>query len=92
MTYSLGKRPKQQPIKCQGCERDHVYKDSPHKGDRMRTIYNMLKDNTLEYMSRSVPRIYVGLDNKQTYYHSHIIEVESNIDNQSMAIMIYFGS
>jgi hypothetical protein len=41
MTDSLGKRPRQHPIKCWGCEGDHLYKDCPHKGDRMRTMHNI---------------------------------------------------
>jgi hypothetical protein len=30
MIDSLGKRPRQHPIKCWGCEGDHMYKDCPH--------------------------------------------------------------
>jgi hypothetical protein len=35
MIESLGKRPRQQPIKCWGCEGDHMYKDCPRRGDKM---------------------------------------------------------
>ena len=35
-----------------------------------------------------MPRIYVALDNKQAEYQSPMIEVESKIDNQPIAILI----
>jgi hypothetical protein len=41
MIDSLGKRPIQQPIKCWGYKRDHMYKHCPHKGDIMRIVHNL---------------------------------------------------
>jgi hypothetical protein len=77
----LGKRPRQQPIKCWGCEGDHVYKDFPDKGDGMRTMHNIQEANTLVHMGKNMPLIYASLDNRQENYQSHMIEVESKIDN-----------
>jgi hypothetical protein len=37
---SFGKRPRQQLVRCWGCEGNHLYRDCPHKGERMRTIHN----------------------------------------------------
>jgi hypothetical protein len=34
---SFGKRPRKQPVQCWGCEGNHLYRDFPHKGERMRT-------------------------------------------------------
>jgi hypothetical protein len=65
MTYSLRKRLRQQPIKCCGCEGDHMYKYFPHKGDMMRIVHNIQEANIVEYMGRSMPRIYETLDNRQ---------------------------
>jgi hypothetical protein len=42
----------------------------------------------VEYMGRSMPRIYAALDNKQAKYHSHMIEVEGKIDNHPIVILI----
>jgi hypothetical protein len=42
-------------------------------------------------MGRNVPRIYVALDNKQAEYHSHMIEVEGMINNQTIVILIDSG-
>jgi hypothetical protein len=41
MLDSLGKIPRQQPIKCLGCDGDRMYKDFSHKGERMRSIPNI---------------------------------------------------
>jgi hypothetical protein len=68
MTDSLGKMPRQQPIKCWGCEGDHMYKDCPHKGDKMRIVDNLQEVDTMEDMGRSMPIIYATLDNIQTNY------------------------
>jgi predicted aspartyl protease len=92
MTDSLGKRPRQQPIKCWGCEGDHMYKYCPHKGDRMRTVHNIQEVDTVEDMGRSMPRIYAALDNRQADYQSHMIEVEGKIDNHPIAILIDSGA
>jgi hypothetical protein len=92
MTDPLGKRPRQQPIKCSGCEGDHVYKDCPHKGDRMRNVHNIQEAATVEDMGRSVPRIYAVMDNRQVDYQSHMIEVEGKINNQPITILIDSGT
>jgi hypothetical protein len=39
MINSLGKFPRQYPIKCWGCEGDEKYKDCTHKGDNMQVDY-----------------------------------------------------
>jgi len=38
---SLEKRPRPKPIKCWGCEGDHLYKDCPYKGDKMGIMHNI---------------------------------------------------
>jgi hypothetical protein len=43
-------------------------------------------------MGRNVPRIYESLDNKQVKYHSHMIEVEGMINNQTIYILIDSGA
>jgi hypothetical protein len=77
-----------QPIKCWGFEGDHMYKEYPHKEDKMRIVQNLKKSYTMEDMRKNVLRIYVSLDNRHTYYQSHIIEVEVKIDNQPITTLI----
>jgi hypothetical protein len=64
-----------------------MHKYCPHKGDRMRIVHNLQEVDRVEDMGRSVPRIYVTLENKQENYQSHLIEVEGKIDNHSIVIL-----
>jgi hypothetical protein len=92
MTDSLMKRPRQQTIKCWGCEGDHMCKDFPRKGDKINIVHNLHEVDIVEYMGWSMPRIYVALDNRQVDYQSHMIEMEGKIDNQTIAILIGSGA
>jgi hypothetical protein len=65
MIDSLGKRPRQHPIKCWRCEGDHLYKYCPHKGDRLRIVHNIQEVGTIDDVGMSMPRIYGTLDNRQ---------------------------
>jgi hypothetical protein len=69
-----------------------LYKDFPHKGERMRIFHNIQEVETMEDMGGSMPRIYASLDNKQAEYQSPMIEVEGNIDNQPITILIDYGA
>jgi hypothetical protein len=77
---SLGKRGRP-PIQCWGCKEDHMYKDFPHRGDKMNTMHNIQEATTVEDMGRSIPRIYAALEDRQEEYQSHMIEVEGKIIN-----------
>jgi hypothetical protein len=68
MIETRGKRPRKPPIQCWGCEGNHMYKYFPHKGEKVRTVHNVQKAETMEDMERSVPRIYTALDNKQAKF------------------------
>jgi hypothetical protein len=75
-------------MKCWGCEGDHVYRECPQKGERMRFVHNIQEDETMEEMGRNMPRIYATLDNKQAKYQSSMVEVEGKIDNQPISILV----
>jgi hypothetical protein len=60
-----GKRPRQPPIICWGYKGDHMFRDCPHRGDKVRDVHNVQQAKTVEDMGRNVPRIYAFLDNKQ---------------------------
>jgi hypothetical protein len=92
MTETMGKRPRKQPIKCWGCEGDHMYRDFPHRGEKVRIVHNVQQVDTVEDMGRNVPRIYAALDNKQVEFQSHMIEVEGKINDQPIAILIDSGA
>jgi predicted aspartyl protease len=58
----------------------------------MRIIHNIQEVETVDFMGRSMPRIYAALDNKQVEYQSPMIEVEGKIDNQPIVILIDYGA
>jgi len=41
-----------------------MYRDFPHRGEKLRTIHNVHQVDIVEEMGINVPRIYVSLDNK----------------------------
>jgi hypothetical protein len=38
---SVGKMPRKQHVQCWGCGGNHLYRDFPHKGERMRNVQNI---------------------------------------------------
>jgi hypothetical protein len=68
-----------------------MYRDCPHRGEKVR-IHNVQHSYTMEDMGRSMPRIYLSLDNKQVKFQSHVIEVEGKINNQPIVISTDSGS
>ena len=46
----------------------------------------------MEDTGKSVPRIYVALENKQDEFQSHMIEVEGMINNHAFNILIDSGA
>jgi hypothetical protein len=92
MIETGGQRPRQPPIQCWGCKGDHMFRDCPHRGEKVRIVHNVQKAETVEDMGINVPRIYTALDNKQEEYQSHMIEVECMINNQTIYILIDLGA
>jgi hypothetical protein len=92
MMETMGKKPRQQPIQCWGCSRDHMYTDCPQRGEKPRTAHNVKQDVIVEGMGKNVPRIYATLDNKKTEFQLHMIEVEGKITDQPIAILIDSGA
>jgi hypothetical protein len=73
MTNYLVKRPSQQPIKCWGCEKYHMYKYFPHKGDWMRVVHKIEEATIVEDMDKNMSRINVALDNIQAKIEVRLI-------------------
>jgi hypothetical protein len=42
-----------------------MFRDFPHRGEKVRTVRNVPQPKIVEYMGRNVLRIYAALDNKQ---------------------------
>jgi hypothetical protein len=61
-----------------------MYKDFPHRKDRVKTLHNIQEAMTVGDMGR----IYAALNDRQAEYQSNMIEVEGKIINQPVAILI----
>jgi hypothetical protein len=85
--YSLGKRGRP-PIQCWGCKEDHLYKDFPHRKDRVKTVHNIQEATTVKDMGR----IYAYLDDLQEECQFNMIEVEGKIINHLVSILIDLGA
>jgi hypothetical protein len=79
-------------MECWVCKGNHVYRDCPHRNDKVRTSHNVQQVEIVEEMGRRVPRFYIALDNKKAKYQSHMIEVEGMINNQPTTILIDSGA
>jgi hypothetical protein len=88
MTETVGKNSRKQPIQCWGCGRDHMHRDFPQGGEKVRTSHSVKQTAIVEDMGRNVPKIYAALDNKQAHFQSHVIEVEGKINDQPIVILI----
>jgi hypothetical protein len=54
----------------------------------MKTFHKIKKEEKVEDMLKSMPRIYAALNNRQEDYQSHMIEVEGKIENHPIVILI----
>jgi hypothetical protein len=65
-----------------------MYRDFPHIGEKVMVVHNIKQVGTVEDMGINVSVIYAALDNKKAKFQSHMIEVEGNINNQTIVILI----
>jgi hypothetical protein len=92
-TIEIGsQRPRHLAIQCWGCKGDHIFRDCPHRSEKVRIVHNVQQAEIVEDMGINVSRIYAALDNKQAEYQSHMIEMEGMINNQTIAILNYSGA
>jgi hypothetical protein len=57
----------------------------------VKIVHNVQQVDKIEDMGRSMPRIYAFLNNKKDGFQFHMIEVEGNINDQSIDILIDSG-
>jgi hypothetical protein len=66
-----GKRPRQTPMQCWGCNGDHKYRYFPHRKDRVRGVHHAQQEEIVEDMGRRVPRIYAAwTKSKMSFNHT----------------------
>ena len=55
-----GQRLRRPPIQCWGCKGDHMFRDCPHRGEKVRIVHNVQSVETVEDMGRNVPNRFEG--------------------------------
>jgi hypothetical protein len=85
-----GKRPRNTPMQCWGCNGDHSYRYFPHIKEKVIFFHHVHQVETMEGMGIRVSRIYVALDKNQAEFQSHMIEVEGMINKHDLTIFIIF--
>jgi hypothetical protein len=75
-----------------GMWRDHLLRDCPHRQENNRTIHNIQEATTVNDVARTIPRIYVALEDRQVDHQASVVEVEGNIAKKYISILIDLGS
>ena len=84
--------PKREPLKFWGCGEEHILRDCPYRQYNSRRNYNIQETTTINDVARSVPQIYVALDNNQDDHQASVVEIEGMISNHLVSILIDLGS
>ena len=65
-----------------------MHKNCPLENESARSAYNIQEAQTMGQVVRVVPRIYAALEDRQEDHQSTVVEVASNIVEQSISILI----
>lgn len=76
------------PLQCWVCGKDHRIKYCLCQRENLRSFQNLDRATMVEDMVREIPRIYVALEDQQTYHQSNVIKVEGKIPKKSISIQI----
>jgi hypothetical protein len=71
---------------------EHMLRDYPHRKQDTRRVYNVQEATTVNDVARSMPQIYVALDNRQDDHQASVVEMEGIIYNHPASILIGHGS
>ena len=83
---------KKEPLKCWGCGENHRLRDFPHRQQNSKGVYNIQEATTVNDVARSMPQIYVAMDNNQDDHQALVVELEGMIANHPISILIDPGS
>jgi hypothetical protein len=83
---------KRKPLECWDCRGEHLWRDYPHRKQNSQKIYNLQEETIVNDVARSVPQIYVALDNNQADHQDSVVEIEGMIFNHLVSVLIDPGS
>jgi hypothetical protein len=83
---------KREPLKCWGCGEEHLLRGCSHRQQNPGRVYNIQEATTVNDVARSLPQIYVALDNRQDDHQDSMMDMECMISNHHVSILIDPGS
>jgi len=66
--------------------------DCPHRKNDRKRVYHVQEATTVNDVAKSVPRIYVDVENQQADHQDFVVEMEVIIVKQPISILIDHGS
>ena len=81
-----------EPLQCWICGGPHMRRNFPLENESASPADNIQEVEIVGQVARAVPRIYATLEDRWTYHQSTVVEVTSNIVEQSTSILIGPGS
>ena len=67
-------------------------RDCPQRQQNNKGLYNIQEATTVNDVARSMPQIYVALDNRHVYHQDSVVEMEGMISHHPISILIDPGS
>jgi hypothetical protein len=91
---TLGKtnNTKREPLKCWGCQEEHLFRDCPYRQHNNRRVYNAQEAIIVNDVARSMPQIYGSLENRQVDHQASVVQMECMISTHVVSILIDPGS
>ena len=69
-----------------------MLRNCPHWNVNVSQLHNIQGAETVGQVARTIPRIYVALEDRKEDHQSIVVEVEGNIVEQSISVLIDPGS
>jgi hypothetical protein len=83
--------PKKGPLRCWGCGEENMLRDFPHRKNNNIRVYNIQEATTINVVAKSIPQIYVAVENWQEDHQTSVVEIEGKLANHSISILIEPG-
>jgi hypothetical protein len=83
---------KRERLKCWGFGEEHLLRDCLYRKQNNGRVYNIQEVTIVNDVARSLPQIYVALDNRQYEHQASMVEKEGMVSKHPVSILIDPGS
>jgi len=81
-------KPMKGPLQCWGYVEPHILRDYPHRKHDSKIFYHVQETTIVNDVARSVPKIYVAVENWKEYHQDSVVELKSFISKKPISILI----